>query len=483
MYLNAARLRPIGALFGLAILVNPVSVTKAAGFALIEHGASGLGNAYAGAAAVSVDGSTVWFNPAGMSDIDNREVAFALHILDSSTKFTDRGSELGSAVGGGPVSGADTDEAGTTEPIPNFYYVAPISKKWSYGLSVGAPFGSGTEYDRNWKGRYATVETSLTAIDINPALSYRVSDKVRLGFGISLQQLSAELATAVDSGSVCLGLISSDDPEENASYSLSDCLNAGLTPGNQPTDSFVDITGDSIGFGFNLGALFVPTPDVRIGLAYRHKIDHEVEGDAVFTVNSGLQDLLDSDVNPETQPETQNIFRNVPISSDIKLPAAFSVSGAWQFNDRLQLLSDITWTGWSSFQELRVVFDNPAQSPTTAIQDWEDVFRYSLGLNYQLNAKLLLRAGIALDEEAIPSPQRRSARSPGNDRTWFAIGAGYRVSNKLSFDLGYTHILLDDAAIDNDSSSPDRPNSGTIIRGEYDASVDILSAQLNWEFN
>ena len=33
---------------------------QAGGFALIEHGASGMGNAYAGAAAVSADASTIW---------------------------------------------------------------------------------------------------------------------------------------------------------------------------------------------------------------------------------------------------------------------------------------------------------------------------------------------------------------------------------------------------------------------------------------
>lgn len=39
----------------------------ASGFALKEQGISGLGNAYAGAAAIAEDASTIFYNPAGMA--------------------------------------------------------------------------------------------------------------------------------------------------------------------------------------------------------------------------------------------------------------------------------------------------------------------------------------------------------------------------------------------------------------------------------
>lgn len=468
----------LAALTGLAFYAGLGTVAQAGGFALIEHGASGLGTAYAGASAVSNDGSTVWFNAAGMSEIDGREMAFALHGLSTSTTWSDRGTSLGSAFGSSAATGPETAEPGTTTALPNFYYIAPINDRWNYGLSIGVPFGSSTEYDRDWKGRYTTVKSSLNVIDINPALSYRLSEKVRLGFGISIQQLSAELGSAVDSGAVCLGLISIASP----TYTQTDCFNAGLTPGNQASDGYAEITGDSTAIGFNVGALFLPKPDVKIGVAYRHSVDHELEGDADFDVNAGLQTVLASNAStdPASQGLTQGIFRDVPASAEVQLPATFSVSGAWQMNDKLQLLSDITWTGWSSFEELRIEYENPAQRDTVSVQDWEDVFRYSLGLNFQHNSKLVLRAGVALDEEAIPSPQRRTARIPGNDRTWLAVGAGYQVSNKLSFDVGYTRIFLDETPIDN--SDPESQGTGQVVRGVFDSNIDILSAQINWEF-
>ena len=479
MYQHPVRLRPLAALVRLAVLGLPVSFIStqahSSGFALVEHGASGLGNAYAGAGAVSVDGSTVWWNPAGMSELDSREVSAAVHVLTSDTEFTNEGTTFGPVLGGAPVSGPDTANPGQTTLIPNFYYVSPITDQWSYGLSVGVPFGSSTEYNADWVGRYLTLESSVTVIDINPAVSYKVSDKIRLGFGISLQRLSADLENSVNSGAVCLGFVG------QSSISAADCVNNNLTPGNQPTDSNADLSGDSTAFGFNVGALFLPIESVKIGLTYRSSVDHDLSGDADFTVNDALRGLLDGNTDPATQAITQAFLTDTGLSGDIELPEMVSVSGAWQVNDKVQLLSDLTWTGWSSFQELRIQFDNPVQADGVRLEEWNDVFRFSFGLNYQYNPKLTLRAGYAFDEEAIPNAERLTARIPGNDRNWLSFGLGYALTKQFSFDLGYTHIFLDDTPVNN--LNEEAEGAGTELRGVFESSVDIVSAQLNWDFN
>jgi long-subunit fatty acid transport protein len=54
---------------------------------------------------------------------------------------------------------------------------------------------------------------------------------------------------------------------------------------------------------------------------------------------------------------------------------------------------------------------------------------------------------------------------------------GYQYSDRLRLDLGYAHLFIETPEIDRiDSLSIAR------IRGRYDASVDILSAQLSWRF-
>ena len=147
----------------------------------------------------------------------------------------------------------------------------------------------------------------------------------------------------------------------------------------------------------------------------------------------------------------------------------------------MTLLADVTWQGWSSFEELRVEFDNPAQPATVSTQEWDDVLRYSAAVNWQQSPRLVLRAGLAFDESPIPGPGRRTARIPGNDRTWLSLGGGYRIGDNFSFDVGYTHIFLEETAIDNPNTEA-ASTGGSIVRGLYESSVDIFSAQLRYQF-
>src|SRR5690606_41312871 len=82
----------------------------AAGFALMEQNASGLGNAYAGQAAAAEDASTIFFNPAGMTHLPGRQVVVGGNFIRPITEFSDKGSTspslpppappLGHALGG-----------------------------------------------------------------------------------------------------------------------------------------------------------------------------------------------------------------------------------------------------------------------------------------------------------------------------------------------------------------------------------------------
>jgi long-chain fatty acid transport protein len=69
----------------------------------------------------------------------------------------------------------------------------------------------------------------------------------------------------------------------------------------------------------------------------------------------------------------------------------------------------------------------------------------------------------------------RTARIPDEDRTWIAFGAQYRLSPKSLLDVGYAHLFVEDASIN-------KTESGVVLTGTYEGSVDILSAQLTLEF-
>lgn len=83
-----------------AVLLGASSgLDSAAGFQLPEQNASGLGNAYAGSAALGHNASTIFYNPAGMKRLRAHEFSAGLTAVGTSFKFSDRGSGVGLLAG------------------------------------------------------------------------------------------------------------------------------------------------------------------------------------------------------------------------------------------------------------------------------------------------------------------------------------------------------------------------------------------------
>lgn len=430
-----------------ALLSVMTSTTgHAAGFALMEQSASDQGSAFAGAAALAEDASVIYFNPAGMTQLRGRQAVFGANLIDLGAVFTNRGSSVSGAAGGGALTGID-DDGGMTALVPNAYVALPINDRWSWGLGINTPFGLETNYADNWTGRYHGIKSQLMTINVNPSLAYKVNDRLSLGAGVNAQYVDATLTSAIDFGAL-LG-----------------------APGS--LDGKAKVSGDDISYGYNLGVLFALTPASQLGLSYRSSIQHALSGDADFDVPAPL---VGASLGPLTVGT--HVFADTSASTRLKLPATLSLSFNRRLNERVSLLADVTRTGWSSFHELRIDYDT-LQPDSVTTQEWKGVYRYSLGGSYRMDNGWKLRAGMAFDQSPVPNAVRRTPRVPDNDRTWLSIGAGGALTSSLWLDLAYTHVFVKDASIDNtfESSVPQLRHT---LSGDYDASVDIVSVQLVW---
>ncbi|MCH6566181.1 MAG: outer membrane protein transport protein, partial [Proteobacteria bacterium] len=126
-------------------------------------------------------------------------------------------------------------------------------------------------------------------------------------------------------------------------------------------------------------------------------------------------------------------------------------------------------------------YDN-AHPDTLTTENWNDTYRFSLGFDFQQSDAMIWRAGMAFDESPVPDAEHRTVRLPGNDRTWLSFGLTYMLNPNMSFDVGYSHLFIDNAPINNTLESS-IPTLNATVTGEYKASVDILSAQFNWNYN
>ena len=204
---------------------------SAAAFQLLEQNASGLGTAYAGSAAVADNASTIYFNPAGMTQLGGYQLSAGLTGVRPNYEYRDQA---------GVKSGGD---AGSWGAVPNAYLSGQLTKDLFVGVGVSAPFGLATEYDSAWAGRLIAIKSKITTVNLNPSIAYRVNDKVSLGFGLNYQKIDAEL-----------------------------------------TRTGVDLKGDDTSWGWNAGALFTLSPAMRVGVSYRSPIKYTLEG----TLNGSL---------------------------------------------------------------------------------------------------------------------------------------------------------------------------------------------------
>lgn len=444
----------------LAVSVFATLITSninAAGFSVAEHSASGMGSAFAGASAIAEDASTTFFNPAGLSKLKGKQYIFAGHYVSVSSPFTNNGS---TSLTTAPLGGTNDD--GSTSPfIPNFYYARELNDKWNFGFGITVPFGNVSEYSDTWVGRYHATKSEITTLNLNPSASYKVNDKLSVGFGVNVQYIEATLANKLDSAAIC-----------NAAPFAAACAGAGLSAagiGDASLDSNQSLNGDDWSLGWNVGLLYDISDATRLGLAYRSNIEHALTGNVDFTVNANLQGVLNT--------FAPTLFTDTAISAGVDLPETLSLSLYHEVNPKWSVLADVTWTKWKRFDKIVIDFSNPVQSSSTIPENWENSLRYSLGMNYKADSKWIYRAGVALDETPIPSAEDMTPRIPDNDRIWLSFGFGYKVSDTFGVDFGYSHLFFDDVVINNTDAS-----FGHTLTGSYDVNVDIFSAQFNWKF-
>jgi long-chain fatty acid transport protein len=448
-----------------AVLAAVSASASAAFFQIAEQSASGIGNAFAGGAAIAEDASTVWYNPAGMTRFTGPQfVVGGSYILPS---FTADVKSASSAIG--PIGGGG-GEAGTAAFVPNLYAVVPISKRFTLGAGVNAPFGLVTDYPDTWAGRYYALRSDIKTVNINLAAAFKFHDAFSVGVGVNHQNLQAELTQAVDFATLCtagtiLGIPGAAGCGANAVPPFSQP--------NNPNDGNAKVTAKGDAWGYNAG-IFSQLGATRLGLAYRSQMKYKLNGEFDITPGTNVPPALLTNTN----------FRLVDsaASAEVTLPSTVSLSAYREFGSRWAFMADVTRTNWSVLPELRIKFDS-GQGDQVVTLNLKDVYRYSVGATYRPSDAWLLRAGVALDRSPVPNAMDRTPRLPDSDRRWLSVGAGLRASESVYFDLAYTYIRLADSSVQKTDGGVGSENA---FRGnlsvDYKGSVQILSAQVRWAF-
>lgn len=431
------------------VTLATVHVALGAGFELREQSAKAIGSAYAGAAATGMDASYLPYNPANAAGVEDWDFsANVTEILpDSSADYSVALTSAGTPTGGSTHPSGFVKDA----TVPSLALRYRFTPQWSFGVSVNAPWGLKTEYPDTWAGRYYALGTELLTINVTPVIAWQPTPAFTIAAGPQIEYAHGKLTSAIDTGT--LGYL----------FGI-----PGAVPGAD--DSFARLSGNDWSAGFVVGAVYTYAPGGSIGVSYRSGMDHNVKGSLDFT--------LDKAGIGETLRGLTGLFTNTDASATVNIPDTASLGWRQAVSDRLSILAEADWTGWSRVQDLRIHAANPAQPDDITQFRWHDAWFGSVGLEYAVAPQWLLRGGVGYDQTPVPS-STREPRIPDADRAWLAAGVTYHWSDSSDIDFAYSHLFNRDSRVNLDPTQPGNALRG-VLQGVTKSDVNVLALQVTF---
>jgi long-chain fatty acid transport protein len=401
----------------------------AGGFAIREQSAYYQGMSFAGAGTGDTLSGMYWNSAAAAAAPGmNSESHVSLILIDSEITASD-----GVAVD----LGLDTKSGDLSDPalVPASYANYQINDRLYLGLAINSGFGLVTKPDNeDWAGSILAVTSDVFSININPTLAYKLTPELTVGVGVQVEYLNVRLRNG---------------------------------PGpSLPVGRSAEL--DDIGVGATAGVTWTPQKGTTLGIGYRSAVEFDLEGD--YSAPGAL-------VAPGTRV---NIVGDADAS--LTLPEIVTIGFRQALSEKLDVLVGYEWTNWSRAGSIPVNVEGFG-APETLRLNYDDGHFVSLGLEYDYSPATTFRVGVAWEKSPI-SDEERNVLLPDSDRIWVSVGASHKFSEKISVDLGYTHIFADEAPICRsvNAGGPCAAGVPDLLVAEGDASVNIISASFKYKW-
>ena len=418
--------------FAAFLLLAPTS-SFGAGFALFEHGsrAVGLGGAFG---ATADDPTAIYFNPAGIAFLQGTQFAIGTELITESDTFTGANPY--------PGQGYSVDMKKQIFALPELYLTGALTPDLHWGIGAFAPFGLGTWWPNEYAGKYISKRVTLQVVDVNPTLSYKVTDNLALAVGVDYFYSDLSLTRSI----------------------------GAVNPYTQQVAEVGQVhlaTDLSGGFGWNVGLLGKLDGGFSIGATYRSNVKINYTGTASFTqFPTGYPDfdaIVGSQIPFGTKPAAR---------TSIKYPDEKRIALAWHGN-KVGIEADVVRMGWSSFQDLPIdLVAYPALSETRP-ENYKDANCYRLGFEYKTSPSLSWQFGLVYDKTPVPT-ESVSPLLPDSDRKGASIGASIALSPKTRLDLSYFYLRF------KNRSTEGMNYDG--FEGTYKTSANLLGITLTHRF-
>ena len=394
--------------------------------------ALGMGNAFV---ATADDPSAVFFNPAGLTQLESPEISFGLAPHFYATTYQ--------------LDNGNKDRTQDVNPIvPNLYAAVPFQQgKWAVGLGVNFPLGLVTKWGDNSPLRYVATETSLRVTQVSPTLSYKVNDSFSVGAGFIYSRIDADLKSRINL--------------------------SGFNGGAAIPDGGKELKGDGTGFGYTASALYHFLDHHSVGINYHSTINTRIKGTVELT---DLNDSVFKSVFGGTK-------YSVNTETDLDLPETLMFGYAFHYN-QWTVESDLEWVDYAFVSELPLNFSGESDATRLSIlnaydkkRDYHSVWNFGFGTNYKFNETWQARGGFYYFPSVVPE-HTWDPSIPDSARTAFTFGGSYTYSF-LTVDLAYNLAIFHDRTIHNDVGALAKGD----VDGQYSTTAHIISLNLTYKFN
>lgn len=364
----------------------------AEGFAINEWSAEGV--AMGGARMFAEgDAANVAYNPASITKVDGEAFKVSATYLSPHGEY-DLYGENDKLL----ESGHNRVHFGFA---PGTYYVKKLNDKDWFGIGAFSRFAMVSEFERNSAVSTNAFVSRLDGVSITPTFAHKFDNKwsAAVGAEINYVRLTMEKNT----------LWANDNP---------------ITP--------THTKGESYALGWNAAANYAFDDKNEIGIVYRSRIKHSMEADFnAYNV-----------VNPYNNSQYLGNFSG-DAYGEVTLPDSWHIGYNHKFNDKTRVELNAVRTNWSTYDALNINVTNagPVHSGMHASpKNWEDGWRYAIGIEHKLSDKYTVMAGYAYDESSIPYHGGDFMVPTGNRKT-YSIGARYNDKDQtLAIALGWMDV-------------------------------------------
>lgn len=363
----------------------------AEGFAINEWSAEGV--AMGGARMFAEgDAANVAYNPASITKVDGEAFKVSATYLSPHGEY-DLYGENDKLL----ESGHNRVHFGFA---PGSYYVKKLNDNDWFGIGAFSRFAMVSEFERNSQVSTNAFVSRLDGVSVTPTFAHKFDDKwsAAVGAEINYVRLTMEKNT----------LWANDNP---------------ITP--------THTKGESYALGWNAAANYAFDDKNEIGIVYRSRIKHSMEADFnAYNV-----------VNPYNSQYLGNFSGDA--YGEVTLPDSWHIGYNHKFNDKTRVELNAVRTNWSTYDALNINVTNagPVHSGMHASpKNWEDGWRYAIGIEHKLSDKYTVMAGYAYDESSIPYHGGDFMVPTGNRRT-YSIGARYNDKDQtVALALGWMDV-------------------------------------------